>query len=61
MTNLKKQIERIKHLQANPPYDSMLKSEVIGTRHAAENAAIGWMGALATVLVILESEVTDGL
>jgi hypothetical protein len=56
--DVQKQIERIKSLQANPPYAEMLNSDITATRLAAENATLGWVGALSTVLVILESEVS---
>lgn len=59
MTTLQKQIERIRHLQANPPYAEMLQSPIEATRLAAENATLGWVGALSTVLIILENSKED--
>lgn len=55
----KKMIERIKKLQANPPYDTMLRSTNPSTVTAGENATIGWKGALDVVLLILEFEPED--
>lgn len=51
---LKKIIERLKNQYEKPPYEDMLNSSIGTTRIAAENATLGWRGAMSLAILIVD-------